>query len=137
MHDWFNFDDTSSNLAKEYNRVIYLKEIFHFIEYIGFIRLPTNTQLSEDIRQKTTMFFPYDPLRRRHTWNKHHIDIIGRSWRLKSPLTGLFVQPLVQTNNDENTNVPHYWAFVKGIHQSNTNGFPSQMASNLENESML
>ena len=55
--------------------------------------------------------------------------------QLKSLATWLFVQQFVQANIKDDIKVPHYWSFVRGIHQ--TGGFPSQMASDADFHVMM
>ena len=47
----------------------------------------------------------------------------------------MFVKQIVYVDNNRKANAPHYWLFVRGIHQD-TGGFPSQRASTMENISM-
>ena len=43
--------------------------------------------------------------------------IIVASWCLKSLETRLFVQRIIQVNEEEHIKVAHYWPFVRGIYQ--------------------
>ena len=45
----------------------------------------------------------------------HYSHVTWISW--KSLETQLSIPQLVQTNNKENMRAPHYWPFVRGIHQ--------------------
>ena len=47
----------------------------------------------------------------------HYSDITWASWRLKSPATQLFVQPLVFFDVNQNIKALSEWPFVQGIHQ--------------------
>ena len=64
----------------------------------------------------------------------HANYIITRtSWRLKSPLTRLFIQQLVQANIKENIKTLHYWPLlVKEFHS----WFPSPRAGSSESMSV-
>ena len=57
-------------------------------------------------------------------------DVTWVSWRFKSSAIQLIVQQFIQSNNNENIDVPYDWPFVWGIHR--TGGFPSQRASAAE-----
>ena len=45
----------------------------------------------------------------------HYNDAIAR-WRLKSPASCVFTQPLIKVQFNENIKAPHHWPFVRGIH---------------------
>ena len=47
----------------------------------------------------------------------HYSDVTWTSWRLKSPATSLFVQPLVQVHIKEKHQSPTSLALVRGIHR--------------------
>ena len=47
----------------------------------------------------------------------HESDSTRASWRLKSPVTLLFVQRFSKVNHKEHIKAPHYWSLVKRIDQ--------------------
>ena len=55
-------------------------------------------------------------------------------WRLKSPASRLFTQPLIQTRIKENIKAPRHWPLCGEF--TGTGEFPAQMASNAENVSI-
>ena len=55
-------------------------------------------------------------------------------WRLKSPASSLFSQPLIQAPIKEDIKAPRYW-LLRG-NSPVTSEFPAQMASNAENVSI-
>ena len=67
--------------------------------------------------------------------NNHYSDAIWARCRLKSPASSLFTQPFIQVQIKENTKAPHHW-HLWGISPA-TGEFPAQMASNVENVSIL
>ena len=57
----------------------------------------------------------------------------GALWGLKSPVSRLFAQPFIQShNNQEIMKAPRHWP----LWGESTGGFPSQRASNAENDSI-
>ena len=50
-------------------------------------------------------------------------DVIWTSWRLESPTTPLFLQPLVWAHIKEKSRASRHWPFVRVIHRR-TGGFP-------------
>ena len=55
-------------------------------------------------------------------------------WRLKSPVSQLFTQPLIQTQIKENIKAPRHWPLCGEF--TGTGEFPAQRASNAENTSI-
>ena len=49
-------------------------------------------------------------------WGTHYMDMIWKSWWIKSPAIQLSIQELVETDNKENTKASHRWSCVMGIH---------------------
>ena len=45
---------------------------------------------------------------------QHHSDVTWALTRLKSPTIKQLIQQLVQADDKEIINAPHYWAFVRG-----------------------
>ena len=56
------------------------------------------------------------------------------SWRLESLATRLLIQQLIQTNNNKNINLPHYWSLWR--ESTTTCGFPHKRISYPESVSM-
>ena len=54
-------------------------------------------------------------------FRNHNNDVTWVSRQFKLWATQVFVQQLVQANNNENISAPYYWTFVRGIHQWLTN----------------
>ena len=58
----------------------------------------------------------------------YYSDVTWTSWRLKSPVTRLFVQQLTQANFEGKIKVLHITGALRG---KSTGGFPTQRASNV------